>query len=196
MSITATTLSAAIGANDTVIGVAAVTYITAGNPATGSGVTQLMIDQEILSVNTVGPGTQVGVSRGQAGTQARAHGITTPVFAGAPGDFVNFVPAQGATSVFRPERFKSVGPPLTGATIAVTSDLHHYTGTTQLATITVPTDLVIGGEVTLVFDGSGAGLTWSAGGNINVAGTSTTAGSSVTFRWDTSISKWIPSRLA
>lgn len=194
MSITATTLSAAIDGAETRLGLASVSAISAPNPATGT-INLLAIDQEIALVTGLPGGTQVNVQRGYMGTRALSHGASVPVLIGTPSDFASFVPAQGITSVLKPQHFLGVGVPQSGATITVDGDLVHFSGTTQLATITVP-DGLVGGEVTLVFDGSGAGLTWSAGGNINVAGTSTTAGSSVTFRYDRSISKWIPSRLA
>jgi hypothetical protein len=196
MGITATTLSAAVAAADTVLGVASATYITAPVSTTGSGLTLLKIDEELLFV--VGKsGTQISVLRGQGGTQAKAHAASVPVLVGGPSDYAFFVPALGSVSVSHPERFTAIGPPLTGATIAPSGGrVHHYTGTTQLATITVPADVVAGYEIALIFDGSGSGLTWANSGNIAVAGTSTTAGSAVSFFYDPSSAKWHPSRLA
>lgn len=87
---------------------------------------------------------------------------------------------------------------VTGATITPTGPYAQFTGTTALVTITAPTTMDTNKAitVTLVFTGSGNGLTWTNGGNIGVAGTSTTAGSSVTFTWNSATSKWVPSRLA
>lgn len=88
------------------------------------------------------------------------------------------------------------GATLTGATIVPTNKAHFFNGSTALVTITPPTGITSNSEVKLVFSGTSAGLTWTAAGNISVAGTSTTALSSVTFTWDVTSAKWIPSRLA
>jgi hypothetical protein len=144
-------------------------------------------------------GTQVKVLRGQAGTQAKSHVASVPVLIGGTSDFPNFVPAQGVTSPSEPYNFTAIGGPLAIAsnTVAPTGGMvHHVTGTAVIKTITVPTGLVSGGKVTLIFDGSGAGLTWDATDNIAVAGTSTTAASAVDFFYDPSSGKWHPSRLA
>lgn len=90
---------------------------------------------------------------------------------------------------------------VTGATITPSGPYSQFTGTTALVTINVPIGCgtkVGSCLVTLDFTGSASGLTWTAAGNIAVAGTSTTAGSSVTFRYDPSLStpKWVPSRLS
>lgn len=196
MSITATTLSAAISASDSALNVASATYITAPIPPTGAGVTLLKIDEEMLYVVSKA-GAQIGVLRGQYGTQAKSHAASVPVIVGGVSDFPNFTPALGSVSISAPERFTAIGPPLTGATIAPSGGkVHHFTGTVALITITVPADVVSGYEIVLVFDSSGAGLTWTNAGNIAVAGTSTTAGSTVSFFYDPSSAKFHPSRLA
>lgn len=82
----------------------------------------------------------------------------------------------------------------TGATIAPLTPFLTFTGTTALVTITAPVGLPVGSVITIQFTGSGAGLTWTAAGNISVAGTSTTTLSGVTFTWTGS--KWVPNRLA
>lgn len=196
MSLTATTLSAAITASDTVLGVASATYITAPNFTTGAGVTLLKLDEEVM-VAVSKSGTQIGVLRGQFGTQAKSHVASVPVIVGSLSDFGSIVPAQGATQVSEPTKHDAIGEPLTGATIAPTGGkVHHFTGTTQLVTITPPAGLVAGGRITLIFDGSASGLTWTTGGNIAVAGTATTAASAVDFLYDPSTGLWHPSRLA
>lgn len=85
------------------------------------------------------------------------------------------------------------------SSITPSGPLFHVTGTTQIATITLPSAFT-GGCFTAIMDGSGSGLTWTTGGNIAVAGTATTAGSSVTFCWDSAANSgngfWYPSRLA
>jgi hypothetical protein len=76
--------------------------------------------------------------------------------------------------------------------ITPTGALFHVTGTTAVVTIALPATYA-GGPVTIIFDGVD---TWTAAGNIAVAGTNTTAGSSVTFVYSFVTSKWYPSRLA
>lgn len=86
MSITNTTLSAAVGVTDQVIQVASATGITAPNFQTGSGITWLRIDQELMQVMGVS-GTVINVLRGQLGTPQQAHLINTAVVIGLPADF-------------------------------------------------------------------------------------------------------------
>lgn len=197
MSISATTLSAAITAQDTQFGLASTANCSAPVPNTGAGVTLLKLDDEVMQVTAVPISGTVQVLRGLFGTQASAHEASVPVLVGSPSDFPNFVPVQSAFSVALPYNFSPIGAPLTGATIApLYGFIHHFTGTTALVTITVPAACVAGGKITLIFDGSGSGLTWTAAGNIAVAGTSTTAASAVDFFYDPSSGKWHPSRLA
>lgn len=198
MAITATTLSSACAVTDTSIAVTSATGITAPVNPTGSGFTYLYIDNELVFVLTVA-GTLIGVLRGQNGTKQVSHATSTPVLIGGPSDFPGFAPTRTDIAV-APSLYSQVSAPFTGATIvpALGVAYAHFTGTTALVTITPPAGLVQGGSLTLVNDGSGSGLTWTAAGNIAVAGTFTTAASSVTFVWDASLStpKWIPSRLA
>lgn len=86
MAITTTTLSAAVAAIDLTINVASATGITAPNNQTGTGITWLKIDQEIMAVITVN-GTFIGVLRGQNGTPAQAHLSGTLVNIGLPADY-------------------------------------------------------------------------------------------------------------
>ncbi len=201
MSLNATTLSGAITSTQNSFGVASATGITAPQNQTGTGFTYLLIENELMFVTGV-TGTVVTVLRGQGGTQAAAHAASCPVVAGnggsltTPSDFAGFLPAIGSFNVLPLQGFEGWGAPLTGATIQPTNAYHHFTGTTALVTITLPANFVEGGSVTLVFDGSAAGLTWTAAGNIGVAGTSTTAASAVTFVFDKGSGKWHPSRLA
>ena len=88
MAITNTTLSAAAGLNDQVIQVASATGITAPNNQTGSGITWLRIDQELMLVLGVS-GTTISVLRGQLGTPQQAHLVNTAVVIGLPSDFPN-----------------------------------------------------------------------------------------------------------
>lgn len=196
MSINATTLSAAITASQTAIQVASATGITAPNFTTGVGVTYLKVDSELMLVTGVS-GTFLTVVRGQMGTQAVAHVSSAVVIAGLVTDFPVFAPEITSFATSTQYNFAPIGPPLTGATISPSGGFfHHFTGTTALVTINVPAGCVSGGAITLSFDGSSSGLTWTAAGNIAVAGTATTAKSCVTFFYDPSNSAWYPSRLA
>jgi hypothetical protein len=81
-----------------------------------------------------------------------------------------------------------------GTTIAPTQYITHISGTTTIQTITAPTPFAQtngGGCLILVFDGVAP---WNAAGNIFVAGTPTTAGTSVEFCYDNATSKFYPSR--
>lgn len=215
MALTATTLSAAITANQLSFGVVSASNIIAPNftavPAgtTIANILYLMCEQELMQIQGLN-GTTLTVQRGYNGTLAVPHGSSAPVITGYPQDFYAFVPADKVTVPYQPFGSCAFGAPATGATITPASGYIHFTGSTALVTINIPNYLNLGGAypgyypenpiagmaVTIVFDGTSSGLTWTAAGNINVAGTSTTAGSSVTFVYDPSISKWIPSRLA
>lgn len=87
MSIVATTLSGAITSNQISFGVASATGITVPNFQTGSGITYLQIDQEIMLVTGL-VGTVVSVVRGFNGTTAAAHVSGAQVQVGLPADFV------------------------------------------------------------------------------------------------------------
>lgn len=192
MSINATTLSGAVDNTQTQFGVASATGISAPTLTTGAGFTWLLVEEEMMFVYALS-GTFVSVLRGQLGTKSSSHAASTPVLAGLPSDFPNFTPAQGAFVQSEPSRFQGVSPPVASATTIIASGkLFHVTGTTATATITPPTNF-IEGSITVIADGV---WTWTAAGNIVVAGTVTTAGSSVTFTFDRATNKWSPSRLA
>lgn len=87
MSITNTTLAAAVGLNDQAINVASATGITAPNFQTAAGITWLRIDQELMLVIGAPVGTFVPVLRAQGGTPQQAHLINTAVAIGLPTDF-------------------------------------------------------------------------------------------------------------
>ena len=194
MSINATTLSAAITPNQTTFGVASATGIVAPNYTTGV-VIRLIVEQEMMEVTGVN-GTQISVRRGIEGTQAVSHSVSVPVISGQTGlspDFPLFTPPRTTDVPSPPSRFSPVSAPVASATtITPSGPVFHVTGTTATATINLPPNFVEG-EITVIADGV---WTWTAAGNIAVAGTVTTAGSSVTFRYDANTSKWYPSRLA
>lgn len=192
MAITATTLSGAVTASQNTVPLTAVTGVSAPVDSTGSGLTYLYIGNELMKVVGL-TGLQVSVLRGQGGSPALAHGASEPVLIGGPSDFPKFVPAQAAEVPLKPSRYDGVSAPVASATsITPSGAIFHVTGTTATTTITLPTNFVEG-KITVIADGI---WTWSTGGNIAVAGTVTTAGSSVDFTYDAATSTWYPSRLA
>lgn len=197
MAFNATTLSAACGMSDVNITVASATGITAPNNTTGVGITYLLVETEAMLVTAVN-GTVISVQRGIAGTPASAHGASCPVLAGLPTDFGPIVPSVKAQQDATPSGsgYGWSAPVTMANTITATGPLFHTTGTVILKTLTAPAGYIEGNGITIVFDGSGAGLTWDATGNIAVAGTATTAASAVTFTFDQGSGKWHPSRLA
>ncbi len=199
MAITATTLAAAVGISDAIIAVASASGISAPTTTTGAGFTYLFVDNELMFVQAVS-GVNITVTRGAGGTGAVTHANATPVLIGGPSDFPNFTPAQGVEVAAAPQRFGSQGATITSAaTIAPTDSVTLVSGTTQITSITLPPNFV-SGRITLIFTGSGSGLTWTTGGttgaDIAVAGTATTAGSAVDFIYLPSTGHWYPSRLA
>jgi hypothetical protein len=196
MAFNATTLSAAIGVSDTTLSVASATGITAPNFTTGSGITYLSIESEILLVLTVS-GTTIGVQRAVAGTYAAAHGVSAPVVAGLPTDFGPIVPAVKAQQDPTPagSLYGYSAPVASAATIAASGPLFHVTGTTAINIITPPAGMVEG-QVTVIFDGV---CTWTSSNvtnGISASGTATTSGTAVTFYLDAATNRWFPSRLA
>jgi hypothetical protein len=99
-----------------------------------------------------------------------------------------------------PERFEVgglqnsvLGADLTsGATIAPTSLVHNVTGTAAIVTITPPWP-GFAGVVYLVAQGI---FTWTAGGNIALAGTSTAVGHAMGFLYVPTVGKWYPLAVA
>lgn len=199
MALNATTLSAAIGATDTSLLLASITGVTTPSFQSGSGITYLFIEQEWLQVMSVGASASipVQVKRGMLGSAASAHGASTPVVAGLPSDFPAPTISQRATQDTAPQLVGFSAPVAGAATNVATGPFFHLTGTVAMVNLTAPnTSDFEGAAITIVFDGSAAGLTWTAAGNISVAGTATTAGSFVTFIFDQGSGKWHPSRLA
>lgn len=196
MAITATTLSAACGANDTSVTVASATGITAPNFTTGVGITYLFCETEAMLVQSV-TGTVIGVQRGVAGTPAAAHAVTAPIIAGLPADFGVIVPSIKAQQDASPNgsMYGFGGPVASAATIAATGALFHVTGGTAINIITPPTGM-IEGAVTIVFDSACTWTSSNVANGISSSGTNTTAGSAVTFWLDAGTSRWYPSRLA
>lgn len=85
------------------------------------------------------------------------------------------------------------GPDIaSAATIAPTHGIHRVTGTTAIVTITLPS-ADFAGSIILQ---AAAIWTWTAAGNISVAGTVTAAGGTVIFTYLPALGKWCPSRVA
>lgn len=211
MALNTTTLSAAIGTTDTSLTLASVTGITGPNfqtgfdpvKGTGAGPVYLFIEQEwILVLNTPASATApVQVKRAQLGSCAAPHGLSAVVLSGQATDFPGPIPISiKASQDFYPNMVGFSAPVTSATTIVASGYLFHVTGTTATATITAPVAGINAGglpldgsQITIVADGV---WTWTAAGNIAVAGTVTTAGSSVTFTFDQGSGKWHPSRLA
>lgn len=197
MALNTTTLSTAMTVSDTVVNLTATTGVNVPNYPVGP-FTYIIVEQELMIVTQFSgtSGDPVQVSRGQNGTKCVAHAISAPAFIFLSTD--NYTGVYGALQFSNPIQ-EVVGSPVTGATITPTvwgpGTLMHYTGTTNLATINLPAG-VLATRVTLVFDGSAGGLTWVATGNISIGGTLAAAKSAVTFVYDVSTTKWIPSRVA
>ena len=195
MAINATTLTAAIGNNDTSLVVASATGITSPIFNTGVGITYVFCEQEWMLVTSV-TGTVVSVQRGILGSSAQPHAASTPIVAGLPSDFPAPTITQRATQDSAPQ-LVGFSAPIAGAnTNVATGPFFHLTGTTIMKTLTAPnlSDFE-GAAITIVFDGSAAGLTWDNTGNISVGGSASSAGSSVTFVFDQGSGKWHPSRV-
>ena len=211
MALNVTTLSAAIGASDTTLLLASVTGITGPNfqtgfdplKGTGTGPVYLFIEQEwVLVLNTpASSSAPVSVKRAQLGSCSAAHGASAVVLSGQATDFPGPIPISiKSQQDFYPNLVGFSAPVASATTITASGFFFHVTGTTSIATINPPTlgpsanaGPLDGSQITIVFDGVAA---WTAAGNIAVAGTPTTAGSSVTFTFDQGSGKWHPSRLA
>ncbi|SRR5258706_11054248 len=85
-----------------------------------------------------------------------------------------------------------VGPAIaSAATIAPTKPIHHVTGVAAIVNITPPWE-GFSGPIELIAD---AIWTWTAAGNISVAGTVTAAGRSHRFTYDRKTAKWYPDKI-
>jgi hypothetical protein len=93
LAITATTLSAAVGLTDTTILLTSITGVTSPSFQSGTGITWLLIDQELMLVMNVGAAATnpVTVKRGMNGTVQATHVINSQVQVGLPADFTPFI---------------------------------------------------------------------------------------------------------
>jgi hypothetical protein len=201
MSLNATTMSAAVGTNDTSFVVASATGITAPNFTTGVGLTYLFVEQEWMLVTGVS-GTVISVQRGVLGSCAVAHLSGTIVLAGLPADFPAPIPISvKAQQDYYPNTVGFSAAVASANTITASGTFFHVTGTTLVKTINFPVSGPAGGgfpfngsQITIVFDGA---CQFDATGNIGAATTGAlVAGSSVTFTYDQGSGKWHPSRTA
>ncbi len=196
MAITATTLSGAITPYATQFALASTTGVLAPVSTTGSGATYLLCEAEMMFVTAVPVSGTVQVIRGVLGTQAVAHVTSSGVLAGLVTDFPNFVAKIGTESPLLPDRFSGVSAVVaSAATIVAPGPLFHVSGGTAINIITPPANFVEG-SVTVIFDSACTWTSSSVTNGISASGTSTTAGSAVTFTLDAATLRWYPSRLA
>jgi hypothetical protein len=177
--------------------VGSTTNITAPVFTTGSGVTLLQVEAELMYVTGVPVSGTVQVLRGFGGTKAVAHLAGVICLVGGLGDFVQFTPQIGAFQTEVVNRFQGVSAPVAAAaTIVAPSNVFHVTGTTATNIITPPTNFV-GGEITIIADGLWTWTISSAVTNgIAATGTVTTAKSAVKFFFDPNVALWYPERLS
>lgn len=97
---------------------------------------------------------------------------------------------QGAGSALN-SLIPGVGADLASATtITPTNAVHHVTGTTAVATITVPAGLPDGFVLSIIPEGVFATTT---AGNIGLVSSATVVKRTLTMTWDASLAKWFPS---
>jgi hypothetical protein len=143
MAITTTTLTSTCSATDTSIHVASATGITAPNFQTGSGIIDLMIEQERLRVITAPNGTFIPVLRGLGGTVQAAHANGALVLIGSPTDFTNLIQIFGSEMSSKDTLEGTVqnAVQLTGSADALLSSVPSYNVvmTAGVDAITLPT---------------------------------------------------------
>jgi len=186
MAISSTTLTNAIGANDTTFVVGSTTNITAPNFTTGVGITYLMVEMEFMLVTGVPVAGTITVQRGYLGSAAVAHGASAGVTVGLPSDFP--APSIGvkATQDFLWDQGAVAAPVASAATVTAPGQFFHITGTAAVSTINLPANFIAGGLFWVVFDSTAS---FTTGGNIGVAVTGA-AGKMVVMAYDPNTSKW------
>jgi hypothetical protein len=196
MAITATTLSGALTAYQTTFAVSSTTGITAPVLTTGSGLTYLYVEAELMQVTAVPVSGTVSVVRGTNGTKAVAHLTSVPVIIGGVSDFPVFTPQVGAFQTEVQNRYASLSAVVaSSATIVAPANYFHVSGGTAINIITPPANFV-SGEITIIFDSACTWTSSNVANGISASGTSTTAGSAVKFFLDANSARWYPSRLA
>lgn len=161
MALTRTTVSAAVAAEDTSITVASATDFTAGD--------YVKINNEIMRVaQSYSSGTSIPVLRGQCGTRAEAHGITSGAVHGLGSDFasppvasiVNFPTSGRSRTVAAYGAAGAIALPAPGSdAVAIIN------GTAALAmTLADPTTDMDGCVLWIVGNGKAAHTVTNAGG--------------------------------
>ncbi len=157
MAITATTLSGAVAASDTIVNVASAAGINAPILTTGAGFTYLKIDQELLFVTAVA-GTVISVVRGVLGTPAQAHVVNSQVQIGQPADFPSPV-YLGTTGSVGAATLLGLSLPavfLAGTTDAIPANVPGYyvvkTASVDAMTLAAPTAAQEGNVISVYSD--------------------------------------------
>lgn len=225
-ALTQTTLAAAVasgGASSIVLTSATGVAVTS---ATTNGSVIYIIDAgqtqgELDNVTSV-TGTTIGVRRGMGGTKSTSHANGARVLIGPPGYFKTRDPqgscvtaATDATPIVNVNTgnqwlcstitltwtpgWQNMSAPAAVNTLVASAagvvlpsgPLFHINGTAAITGFTIPVGF-FSGCFTAIPD---AIFTWTAAGNIAVAGTAV-VNKALTFCWDATNSKWIPSYIA
>ena len=224
-NLTQTTLSTIALQADTVLTVVSTTgMVSAGPGAIGSELYVIspgMPRGEVAMAVTVISATQVKVARGRQGAQS-GFPSGSLVLIGQPNWFRDYDPSGGCTTAITfvaphvntktgaqhlcssitlswAPGWNTPGEPAQ-VTAAVASaagvilpsgPLFHVTGALAVTGFTIPVGFV-SGSFTVIPDGT---FTWTTAGNIALAGTAV-INKALTFTWDATNSKWIPSYIA
>lgn len=221
---TQTTLSASVASADRTINVTSATGINA--PSQGTVGSQLYVISpgnnrgETMLVQTV-VGTVIGVARGRTGNAGSIPNGAL-VMIGLPNWYRSYDPAGGcvtASTYISPHVNVLTGaeflcspitlswvagfgnfasPPAVTAAVASAAGaitpsgpLFHVTGALAITGFTLAIGQV-GGTFTIIPDGT---FTWTTAGNIGIAGTAV-VNRPLTFTWDATNSKWVPSDIS
>lgn len=226
VTLTATTTTAAITSSTQRIPLTSATGIVVPNATAGTVGSLLYIVSpgskgEAVRVQSLS-GLNATVARGTTGTQATAHVSGAMVLIAAPNAFYTVDP-QGACTTANTYATPYVNivtgnewlcstvslswvagfhndsaqPVVTAAVASAASaitpsgPLFHVTGTAAVTGFNIPVGFIYG-SFTIIPD---AVFTWTAAGNIALAG-SAVVNKALTFTWDATNGKWIPSYIA
>jgi hypothetical protein len=163
MSIVATTVTAAVGANDTSVIVAATTGITSPNFQTGIGITILLLDQEYMLVTGLNTTSKVvSVVRGVSGSVSVAHVNNAIVLAGLPADFPLVTEQYQTFAAFKETSTTHVQPGivLSGSADAIDATVPGFyvvkTAGVDAMTLAAPTAAAEGNIIEIVSDTTNA----------------------------------------
>jgi hypothetical protein len=185
----------------------------------------MYVDRELMTVLAVN-GTEITVARGAAGTAAAGHRSGAMVLSGNPTWFFDHDPQgdctlsplvtpyvnvsnglqwlpSSITQEWVPGFQNLAESPVVTAAVASAAGvvlpsgpLFHITGALAITGFTIPVGCdataVGGSQFSVIPDGT---FTWTAAGNIALAGTAV-VNKLLTFTWDATNSKWIPSYIA